>query len=81
MAQTSDLVGKAPEREPGAKPHLHHRPRNRLRAPGVRDWRFGRMADIYKSKKSLLPFPFILDQVISLRPTIKQMFGFTYVLS
>ena len=36
------------------------------------------MTDIYKSKKSL-PFPFILDQVISLRPTIKRMFGFTYV--
>src|SRR5262245_42762718 len=36
------------------------------------------MTDIYKSKKPL-PFPFILDQVISLRPTIKRMFGFTYV--
>ena len=36
------------------------------------------MTDIYKSKEPL-PFPFILDQVISLRPTIKRMFGFTYV--
>ena len=26
-----------------------------------------------------LPFPFVIDELFSLRPTIKQAFGFTYV--
>ena len=29
--------------------------------------------------KSGLPFPFVLDELATLRPTIKSMFGFTYV--
>lgn len=31
-----------------------------------------------KSKRQV-PFPFVLDELVSLRPTVKQMFGFTYV--
>jgi hypothetical protein len=31
------------------------------------------------SHKSQLPFPFILEELVSIRPTIKRMFGFTYV--
>ena len=37
-----------------------------------------RMTSLLKSKEAI-PFPFILDELISIRPTVKQMFGFTYV--
>ena len=30
-------------------------------------------------KKQATPFPFIIDELISIRPTIKQAFGFTYL--
>lgn|SRR5215813_4310406 len=36
MAQTSDLVGEAPERKSSAKPHLHYCSRGRLRVPQAR---------------------------------------------
>jgi hypothetical protein len=26
-----------------------------------------------------IPFPFVLDELVSLRPTIKRVFGFTYL--
>lgn len=29
--------------------------------------------------KKQVPFPFVLEELVSLRPTIKRMFGFTYV--
>lgn len=29
--------------------------------------------------KRRIPFPFILDELLPLRPTIKSMFGFTYI--
>ena len=31
------------------------------------------------TSRSELPFPFVIDELFSLRPTIKQAFGFTYV--
>lgn len=31
------------------------------------------------SVKKPVPFPFVLDELLSIRPTIKRMFGFTYV--
>jgi hypothetical protein len=31
------------------------------------------------SLKRQVPFPFVLEELIPLRPTIKRMFGFTYV--
>jgi len=31
------------------------------------------------SIKRQLPFPFVLDELGSLRPTVKRMFGFTYI--
>lgn len=31
------------------------------------------------SLKREVPFPFVLEELVSLRPTIKRMFGFTYV--
>jgi hypothetical protein len=31
------------------------------------------------SMKSHIPFPFVLEELLSIRPTIKRMFGFTYV--
>jgi hypothetical protein len=31
------------------------------------------------SLKRLVPFPFVLDELLSIRPIIKTMFGFTYV--
>ena len=31
------------------------------------------------SIKSQVPFPFVLEELSSLRPTIKRMFGFTYI--
>ncbi|HYN23502.1 MAG TPA: hypothetical protein VES69_00500 [Pyrinomonadaceae bacterium] len=31
------------------------------------------------SLKKQVPFPFVLEELVSLRPTIKRMFGFTYV--
>jgi hypothetical protein len=31
------------------------------------------------SIKARAPFPFVLEELVSLRPTIKRMFGFTYV--
>jgi len=31
------------------------------------------------SVKSEAPFPFVLEELLSIRPTIKRMFGFTYV--
>lgn len=31
------------------------------------------------SLKRQVPFPFVLEELVSLRPTIKWMFGFTYV--
>ena len=31
------------------------------------------------SAKKQLPFPFVLEELVSLRPTIKRMFGFTHV--
>ena len=31
------------------------------------------------SLKRQVPFPFVLEELVSLRPTIKRMFGFTYV--
>src|SRR5262245_50616387 len=36
MAQTSDLVGEAPEGKSSAKPHLHYCSRGRLRVPQAR---------------------------------------------
>ncbi|HKR60227.1 MAG TPA: hypothetical protein VJS64_10885 [Pyrinomonadaceae bacterium] len=30
-------------------------------------------------RKTPIPFPFIIDELISLRPTIKKVFGFTHV--
>jgi len=36
------------------------------------------MTNLLKSKEAI-PFPFILDELISIRPTVKHMFGFTYV--
>jgi len=32
-----------------------------------------------KSARSPVPFPFVLDELESLRPTIKKVFGFTHV--
>ncbi len=32
-----------------------------------------------RSFKGHLPFPFVLDELVSIRPTIKRMFGFTHV--
>jgi hypothetical protein len=29
--------------------------------------------------KAQVPFPFVLEELVSIRPTIKRMFGFTYV--
>ena len=29
--------------------------------------------------KTPVPFPFVLEELVSIRPTIKRMFGFTYV--
>jgi hypothetical protein len=29
--------------------------------------------------KRNLPFPFVVDELVSIRPTIKQAFGFTYI--
>ncbi|MEP6637660.1 MAG: hypothetical protein ABJB97_13130 [Acidobacteriota bacterium] len=29
--------------------------------------------------KRQVPFPFVIDELASLRPTVKQMFGFTYI--
>jgi hypothetical protein len=31
------------------------------------------------SAKKQVPFPFVLEELVSLRPTIKPVFGFTYV--
>jgi hypothetical protein len=31
------------------------------------------------TSRSELPFPFVIDELFSLRPTVKQAFGFTYV--
>ena len=31
------------------------------------------------SAKTQVPFPFVLEELVSIRPTIKRMFGFTYV--
>jgi hypothetical protein len=31
------------------------------------------------SVKTQVPFPFVLEELVSIRPTIKRMFGFTYV--
>jgi hypothetical protein len=32
-----------------------------------------------QSSKSAVPFPFVLDELESLRPTVKKVFGFTHV--
>jgi hypothetical protein len=32
-----------------------------------------------KSKKTTFPFPFVLDELMPLRPTVKRAFGFTYL--
>jgi hypothetical protein len=29
--------------------------------------------------KKQAPFPFVLEELVSIRPTVKQMFGFTHV--
>lgn len=34
---------------------------------------------LYQDSKRRIPFPFVLEELIPLRPTIKSMFGFTYV--
>jgi hypothetical protein len=34
---------------------------------------------IQKDSKTRLPFPFVFDELAELRPTIKSMFGFTYI--
>jgi hypothetical protein len=34
---------------------------------------------IQKDSKTRIPFPFVFDELAELRPTIKSMFGFTYV--
>ena len=31
------------------------------------------------AKREPIPFPFVLEELFSLRPTIKRMFGFTYL--
>lgn len=31
------------------------------------------------SVKQRAPFPFVLEELVSIRPTVKRMFGFTYV--
>lgn len=33
----------------------------------------------HTQSKRQCPFPFVLDELVSLRPTVKQMFGFTYI--
>jgi hypothetical protein len=33
----------------------------------------------FPSVKTPVPFPFVLEELVSIRPTIKRMFGFTYV--
>lgn len=33
----------------------------------------------FSSIKAQIPFPFVLEELVSIRPTIKRMFGFTYV--
>jgi hypothetical protein len=34
---------------------------------------------VHQDSKRRYPFPFVLDELVALRPTIKSMFGFTYV--
>lgn len=38
----------------------------------------GSMSNTSSAKKRV-PFPFVLEELVSIRPTIKRMFGFTYV--
>ena len=37
------------------------------------------MKNLSSVKKQQLPFPFVIEELDSLRPTIKQVFGFTHV--
>ena len=32
-----------------------------------------------KRKNAALPFPFVIEELLPIRPTVKQMFGFTHV--
>ena len=40
--------------------------------------RAGARTDTLSAKRQV-PFPFVIEELIALRPTIKRMFGFTYV--